>query len=540
MNQRLKNLFFKNFFVQKSAGWPKTVWFYPVLSGILVGTSYIPFPPWAVFFCYTPLWFFALQQKSLKPLLIGGWLCQFVFNVIGFHWAAYTIKEFGFFPWPLAVLGFLAFAGFANLHIPIALWVWFYLKPAKNTLTAWVLLPVLFALGQKYYPMIFPWYFSYTWFYAGWPAVQTAELWGFSFIHTLILFSNLLFVFVFKHFKKGKKPLWALGGWLLAFALLNGWGLYLQNRLPPADKTARVLVIQPSISHQLQREPYSGPMIMNKLIDQTSKALKNQEVDFILWPEGAYPYAIHTHAAQGAGLRGDLKKAVQKWNTPLVLSAIGLEPKGYSNAMFVFDQKGDLSPPPYRKIKLLAFGEYMPGEKWLGTNKLFSYYGRSFLKGNGEGQTTRLSGLNLGFQICYEGLFDEMTKNMVQTPGREPDILVNVTNDSWFGWWWQPWQHLYMTMARAIEVRKPIVRGTNSGFSAMVSARGSLSSPFIQGPWSGIWQVPYSRGRPHTQFVKWGYYINSWFLWSVLAWLLAARFALYWKKPLNKPLKKRD
>ena len=72
----------------------------PLLSGVLIGTSYIPFPPWAVFFCYVPLWRFALKQEKLKPLITGSWICQFVVTLIGFNWVAFALQEMEFPFWP--------------------------------------------------------------------------------------------------------------------------------------------------------------------------------------------------------------------------------------------------------------------------------------------------------------------------------------------------------------------------------------------------------------------------------------------------------
>ena len=81
----------------------------PVFSGILVGTSYVPFPPWALFFCLVPLWLFWLGEVSWKRILLGGWVAQFVFTLTGFHWVAHTAREFGHLPWIAAALALLLF-----------------------------------------------------------------------------------------------------------------------------------------------------------------------------------------------------------------------------------------------------------------------------------------------------------------------------------------------------------------------------------------------------------------------------------------------
>src|ERR1700684_4495578 len=74
-----------------------------ILSGLLIGTSYIPFPPWAIFFCFVPLWISWMNENSWKRIFWTGWLTQFVLTLIGFNWVAYTVHEFGHMPWILAV-----------------------------------------------------------------------------------------------------------------------------------------------------------------------------------------------------------------------------------------------------------------------------------------------------------------------------------------------------------------------------------------------------------------------------------------------------
>ena len=558
----------------------KTCRFYslPVLSAVLMGTSYIPFYPWALFFCYVPLWLFALKQERLKPILIGAWICQFSSILIGLNWIAFTIREFGFLPWPIAILGLLFFASFANLHIPIALFFWFiskkYLKKIKNNFISYLfiflLLPLYSVICMEYYPMIFDWHFGYTWFYAKWPAFQTAEIWGFQFLNTLTLFFNIIFLILFisffnyfskqvYFFKKHlffqdfpkffyKNTLWIFTAWILFFIGLNFYGYWLKKRWPEADQKTSVLVVQPNIENlskayeRLKKDPRQ--LSLSQLIDETQKyfSQNKQNPNFILWPEGAYPYSIKYN--DKTAQRNFVQKQAQEWQTPIVLSATGQSSEGASNSVFVFNEKGDLAQAPYNKTILLAFGEYFPGEKWLPVDKIFSYYGRSFLRGTGKNKVTQLSlsdlnnsesnknlpltegnqqlelknqlstsKINLGFQICYESLFDFFTRDLAK---RKAQIIVNVANDSWYGSWQQPWQNLYMTLARAIEVRRPLVRGTNTGFSAFISAKGEITNISIlnkQMHW--MQEVPYYSKKKNTVFTSYGYYIDQYFLWGL-------------------------
>ena len=508
----------------------------PVLSAILVVTSFIPFPPWAMFFCYTPLWFFALQQKKLKTLLIGGWLCQFLITLGGFNWVVYTINEFGGFSWPLSIFLFLGFCLFANLHIPLALGLWLlskkYLnrmrKSSGSSVFIYLLLPVYFALCMEYYPMIFDWHFGYTWFYAGLQAAQTAEIWGFSFINTLTLFSSLLFLLMLKNFYLKKFFILSLI-WLFCFFGLHFWGGYLQKRWPQPDSTAKVLIVQPGKENRsnLQKK-YQGdirPVLMDNLIRETKKHFSNSldnKLDFILWPESAFPYFINLKGSIGRSL---IRRWAKYFNTPIALSVTRVNNKHITNSFLIFDKDGTLVQSPYDKMVLMAFGEYIPGENWFPLQKWLSYYGSSFQRGTGDNKVQTLNGLKLGVQICYEGLFDKLTRDLSQEGAQ---VLINVTNDSWYGEWQEPWQHLYMTLARAIEVRRPMIRSTLTGLSAVISAKGHVYRiSKINQPVSWVQEVPYTADtmKYQTVFTIWGFWINK-----ALLWLMTILCFLYWLK----------
>ncbi|RLA16442.1 MAG: apolipoprotein N-acyltransferase, partial [Gammaproteobacteria bacterium] len=100
-------------------------WLLPVLSGVFIGTSFIPFPPWAAVFCFIPLWIFWEQQNSLKNIILSGVLTAFVFTLIGFNWVTFLLHEFAHFPWVVAGLGMILFALLAHLFVPIAGALWF-------------------------------------------------------------------------------------------------------------------------------------------------------------------------------------------------------------------------------------------------------------------------------------------------------------------------------------------------------------------------------------------------------------------------------
>ena len=515
------------------------LFFLPILSGVLAGASYIPLPPWALFFSFVPLWIFCIKhQKSLKKIFLAGWLTQFVFTLIGFNWVAYTIHTYGFFNWWLSVGGLLIFSAAAHLHIPIALVLWSFLIRFKPFQQRWVqrlALPALMSLCLSEIPMLFTWNFGYPWFWAGFPIFQTAELWGFEFISSLTLFVQLFF------FPINKKSLkFSIPSGIALFALLNIVGWQISSRQKEPDQSLKVLIIQHNIGSIFSKSKSIAQMrhhISETLIQLTEEALQkssSEDLDFILWPEGAYPYLLknpsmnqplENFSNREKYLHRNLKrlqKMVQtQFKTPLVTGASSWFPEGITNSLFFIPPKGSIQR--YDKNKLLAFGEYIPGDKWFPKlRKIFLGSHTAFISGKEGPIVQNFENTQLGLQICYESLSDHFSRKLDQ---KGAEVLLNVTNDSWFGWWFEPYQHLYMTLARGIELRKPVIRSTSTGISTAMTAQGHIieKSP-INKAWAKVIEVPYTAQPEKTLFSRWGYFINLFFILSFFLFPLAFHF----------------
>ena len=496
---------------------------------------------------WVPLWWFISQQKKLKTVLVGAWLCQFIGALIGFNWVAYTIHTFGQLPWIAAILGLLFFCLFSNIFIVAAATAWFFLvnrSPISIPIPfRLILFPFLFSLFHSLIPTIFPWNMGYVWLWAGLPLFQTAEIWGMRFLNTLIYVLNLCFLILYKHRwdATGKGALSTAAG---LFLFLNVFGFYLKQRLPDQNAHLKVLTVQTNIGQltdlegDLSHGTYFPPSLKNRIKKPARRARiiakeltyrglikfrrqykERDHINFILWPEGGYPYIIKKSRSHVSYLT----RMVKKLRVPLITGGTGRDDRGHSNSLFIFNREGELLKPVYDKIKLLAFGEYMPGPFQLPfIKKLLPYFQGRFIPGQNPA-VQKLEGTFLGLQICYESLFDKMTRKMAQEGAQ---ALINVTNDSWYGSWQEPWQHLVMSLARAVEVRRPLIRATNTGISTVIQSDGTVmkQSPRNK-PWVHLYEIPYDKNPPSTLFMGWGFYINELFLFLLaVAGLLWPRF----------------
>jgi len=121
------------------------------------------------------------------------------------------------------------------------------------------------------------------------------------------------------------------------------------------------------------------------------------------------------------------------------------------------------------KIHLVPFGEYVPLSSFLPfVNNLVAGIGDY---SPGEINPLPIQGHQLGVLVCYEVIFPELARDYVR---QGSDLLVNITNDAWFGRSSPPWQHLAMARFRAVENRVWLVRAANTGVSAIVAPSGRI------------------------------------------------------------------
>lgn len=485
----------------------------PLLSGILLGTSYIPFPPWALLFGFVPLWSFWLREESPKRVLWGGWFAQAVLALIGFHWVAYTAHEFGHLPWTVSVLVLALFCAAANLHIPLAGLAWSVCR-RRLDLPRWAclgLLPAFTALWEYFWPMLFPWNLGYPWLWSRLPVYQLAEFTGFAGLSAVTVSFNLLVLVAWEH-RRSRKGIRILGAGLAFFAAINALGWMAEKRLPPPDAETRVQIVQGNIGNLAKERAERGERfregILTKYLALTGRGMMasgDRRPDFVIWPESAFPDTISPGRMDEGNIPA-LRRFLRRRSVALVTGARGHDPESgkMTNSFVVLDERGELTAPPYHKSVLLAFGEYVPGASFFPGLKRWFPHTADFAPGHGP-ETKPLHDLVLGPQICYEGLFPEFSRSLAD---RGAQFFVNVTNDSWFGTWAEPYQHLYMTLARGIEFRRAVIRATNTGISTVMLADGTLleRSP-LQEAWTHLYVVPYRKDPPSTFFQEYGHRI---------------------------------
>lgn len=499
---------------------------YPLvfISGICVGTTYIPFPPWALFFCYIPLWYFALRKATnLKQVFWGGWWTQFVLTLIGFHWVAFLAHEFGFMPWPLAILTLLVFAALMHLYIPVALtlgmWISRRLKLKEGATL--LVFASLFVLGEIHWPSIFQWNLGYPLLWIKSPLAQWADTIGFLGLSWAAYLINAWLLWLILTKDRAVRGISATA--LTCFlALFYFGGMKKAEHWSQTDSEIKVLQVQANIGNQEKYYAEKGAgfqqFILDEFFNLTREGLqKFPDTELIVWPESAVPEVLDDHAASRKYPKL-FRQFSQSIGKPILTGAYSKDDPGVKerkdyNGLFLFDPTGQLAAPPYRKTQLLVFGETLP---FVDTFPILAKYnpgGSGF--GRGPGPTVMNFGspnnpdqqIQIGAQICYESLDPHFSAELAK---KGAEILVNVTNDSWFGPRFEPQQHLYMTLGRGLETRRPMVRSTNTGITTVLLANGSVmeESP-IGEKWFGSFNVQFRKDAPVTFYSQFGSWLSA-------------------------------
>ena len=241
-----------------------------------------------------------------------------------------------------------------------------------------------------------------------------------------------------------------------------------------SEAELKVGVIQGSVIQEVKWKPDRARTITQRYADLTRQLASKAPLDLVVFPETALPYWFRDD--RFSAYRGEIEQLARDVSTPILVGSlemglIGGEAKIYNRA-FLLDREGrvvDFSD----KVHLVPFGEYLP-MPWL-----FQYLegltaeSGPFAPGDGR-KVLALpqTDITLGVFICYESIFPGITRELAKLGAT---VLVNTTNDAWFGRTAAPRQHLSMAVFRAVETGRPIVRAANTGISCAISPAGDIS-----------------------------------------------------------------
>lgn len=461
--------------VPKSREWkpigalpPRKAYALAVLSGFLYFLGFPGMDIWPISLVALVPLIVALQGQPPRRAAGLGWIAGFTMTMTGFYWLLEMLEVFSGFPLPLCMVFMAILCAYQGGRIGVAGWLY-----GRAEARGWPAAPVFalaFATSELVFPLLFPWYFGASVHNAP-VLMQTADLGGPILVGLVLVAANLAVAELVIAWRKRTKPdrrVLAVGFAVPVLAAIYGF-VRLQSidaKMAAAEKV-RIGVVQGNMPL------FDRGRALAAHVRMTQELEKTKDVDLVVWSEAAVPRAFTE-----ARYEDEVHKVITKQLgvATIVGTVLRRPPNGpggrsehFNTALMAGDDGKILGR--YDKQYLLAFGEYLPlGEmfpilyKWSPNSGRFTS-GTSLepLKWN-EHRITTL--------ICYEDILPSFVQKLVKHG--DPDLIVNLTNDAWFGDSTEPWIHLALAKLRAVEHRRFLVRATNSGVSAIVDAAGRV------------------------------------------------------------------
>jgi len=438
----------------------------------LWGFSFIAFAPWA----------FALVGRGTRQAALQGLVVGLVSGVLGFYWLLDMLKTFsGFGDVICAGLMLILLTYQAGRY---ALMGALFARATKKGYAAVPTFLLAFVTAEQVFPLLFPFSFGAS-LHDVYPLVQVAELGG----PIAVGLSAVAPGLALGHFAatywanrgrglRFRALVQAAGPTALLLLLLTPLvlGVYGVVRMAAVDaavenaKKIRVGVVQANMALGEKRTNLSEGLKRHTRL--TDKLRDKNDLDLVVWPETAVAGAVEENEAAQyyrAKVTGRLK-------VPAIVGAVLTRPvddvreRIYFNSALITDRAGRVQGR-YDKQFLVTFSEYIPfGDtfpvlyEWSPNSGRFSP-GTSF-------EPLPFGDHELAVFICYEDISPSFVNRIMK--GGKPALLVNLTNDAWFGDTSEPWEHMALAKLRAVEQRRYFVRSTNSGISGIVDPVGRL------------------------------------------------------------------
>ena len=452
--------------------------------------SLAPFDWWPLGVVSVAGWFWLLFQSPTNGLALG--LAYGIGKfAVGVSWVYVSIHVYGNAPPPLAALLVGLFVLTLSLFTMAQAWVYSWaVKSVSGTLpalvNAWV-----FCATWVAFEWLLTWFLSgFPWLYPGYAHLDTilgnlAPVGGVALVSLGVVVSGSFLSLALLTKRRVSATLIAAAPWLLGFGLVSVDWVHQTGR-----KT--VALVQGNIDQDEKWLPENRMAIVAHYLELTEP---HWDAELIVWPEAAI--TLFEHQAQDVLQALDERGKKESASVVLGIPSMEVAPSDgyrfYNAAVAVGVAEGR-----YTKRQLVPFGEYVPFEDRLrGLIEFFDLPMSSSQPGPWKQPPFRLGDLTGAMAICYEVVYGEL----MRTSAADADLLLTISNDTWFGSSIGPLQHMQMARMRALENGRALVRSTNNGVTAIVDHRGRLFDvlpQFEAGVLRGSFQVmqgrtPYNR-----------------------------------------------
>ena len=439
-----------------------------VLSGVSLAlafpdTSFAEF----AFFALTPVIIVAVRSPGWWSAAWAGWLALTITWLINLPWVITVMWKQGGLPLPAGIAIFVAMSAILGLYGGAFTVMVRALRLGERPLP-WLLIPLCWLTVEYARTHLLT---GFAWNLLAvtvidHPFVQVAPLVGPYVLGAMVLVPSVAaawLIIMRPGFHRSAIVLVTVAGFLTAWGTA---GLWLQERATaPSGETIEVAAVQPNIPLETRWDPENTVRIFQQMVALTNEAIASG-AEVIVWPESTVPLTY----AMTDFYRGWVEDASAVHDVDIILGSVAEDandPQAIWNSAYLVHQ-GETAAR-YDKIRLVPFGEYVPLREMLFfAEKLVRAVGEFRF---GESDEPLRGKASYGPAICYEVVFPQIISHQVQNGA---EIIVTVTNDSWFGDSAALRQHLDAARLGAVESQRWMVRAATTGISAIIDPAGRM------------------------------------------------------------------
>jgi apolipoprotein N-acyltransferase len=450
------------------------------LAGALTALGFPPYNQLLISFAGFILFCYVGRRLSPKKAWSAGLVFGFVLSLFKLHWIMESMVTYGQLLWIIAIIPLIIFSFYLAQFT--ALWAAGMSAARKSRISPIWAAPLAWVLSEWIQSILitgFPWVpLGHIWVPCL-PLVQSAEIWGVYGVSGLVVLVGMLLARMIPLKVKPPGKVEILAG-LAGMALVAGayyWGLGSMAQVNQAAKAAPKLttsVVQGNVAiPDMWVENKRLPIIKRHVqLSQKEAAKVAQRPWLLVWSESAAPFFFVSDQTPS--------QPVFEWcagqKAMVLLGTLGSVrlPNGkigMTNRTWLVDALGRYAGY-YDKVHLVPFGEYVPWDYIFFWVRALAVMSDNFSPGV-LGSTITAGPATLGPLICYESIFPELAREQRQ---RGADLIINQTNDAWFGDTGASWQHLSHLVMRSIENRMACARSANAGVSCFVHPDGRVSN----------------------------------------------------------------
>ena len=460
-------------------------------SGALLPLAFSPYHYSIIAILSLAYLFYIVLNSTPRDAGLFGYAFGFGMFGIGVNWLHISINLFGGVNLAGALIITFVLVTFLSLYPALVTYVYQRYFGNKGIVPFLIVIPTLWILAEWFRSSVFT---GFPWLNVGYSQIDTplsslAPMLGVYGISWLTALISATLVALFRVTYKTRIVIICTFfiTWI-ALNLLNGidWTTYKGNEVS-------VALIQGAIPQEIKWKPDQRQRTLDLYLSLSEQYKDSQ---LIIWPETAIP-VLHHQAEEFIQQMAD-KARSQNHDYLVGIPFKDLDSNKFYNGIIVIGSNNDT----YYKQHLVPFGEYLPFDKWLRPIlNLMKIPMSDFSAGPNRKPVVLAANEIIGVSICYEDVFGEEIISALP----DATLLVNISNDAWFGDSIAPHQHLQMARMRALETGRYMLRATNTGVSAIINEKGDItaSSPqFIPHVTSG--KVKTFEGlTPYARFGNW-------------------------------------